>query len=213
MSITKKHIKALKIRVKNLKNCKPSKCHLDVNDLRLLFGIDEEGASLLLKCFDLDNNGTIEWKELICGISTLSDESNETKAKYLFKLWDSDGNGKLDREEITNMVKSTVIISASLVASSYIQDIAKMMNVDNELSEKEFYLKVNKEIVNKIEESQITEIVNQFFSYADVDNDGFISKEEFLKYCKTENNTSFQFIDSIQEIICVNQSKKSCSIQ
>jgi Ca2+-binding EF-hand superfamily protein len=60
--------------------------------------------SLLFAFCDSDNSGQIDAKEFIIGLCWLSDFSNIEKLRFAFVLFDANGNGRMDREELVQLV-------------------------------------------------------------------------------------------------------------
>lgn len=58
---------------------------------------------------DVDGDGTISFPEFVGCLSTLSTKgSTEAKLRFSFQVYDVDGDQKISREELTEMVKATV---------------------------------------------------------------------------------------------------------
>ncbi|KAJ5075337.1 calcium binding protein [Anaeramoeba ignava] len=209
-SFGKQQIKALRARVKKLKGGKPEKCHLTVHDFQLLFNLDQQGAELLHKLFDEDGNGTVEFSELISAFTILSDDSDEKKAEFLFKTWDADGNGVLDKDEVYQMVYSTVTVTAALIAAEYTQEMGKLIGVKVDTQSVEFKQKLQKDISANIKHEDIQKIVDDLFEEVDKNKDGQISLDEFVTHCKGTGNTLAPFVESIKTVI--KPQKGGCSI-
>ncbi|KAJ5075353.1 calcium binding protein [Anaeramoeba ignava] len=210
MEFGKKQIKALAAAIKKLKGGNPKQCHLSIEDFQTLFGLDEKGAALVHKVFDLDGNGTIEFNELISGFTLLSNESDEKKAHFLFQIWDADGNGVLDREEIYQMVYSTVSISAALIASELAEELGKLIGMKVDTESSEFKTKTQMEISQKIDPQDVQNAVNDLFEQIDENGDGEISLEEFTNHCKSNENSLAPFVEAIQKVL--KPQKGSCRI-
>ncbi|XP_053703749.1 guanylate cyclase activator 1d [Synchiropus splendidus] len=69
--------------------------------------------------FDMDGDGYIDFVEYIAGISLLLKGEINQKLKWYFKLFDQDGNGKIDREELETIFTA-------------IQDITRNRDIDPE---------------------------------------------------------------------------------
>ncbi|KAM9788608.1 guanylate cyclase activator 1d [Neosynchiropus ocellatus] len=69
--------------------------------------------------FDMDGDGYIDFVEYIAGISLLLKGEINQKLKWYFKLFDQDGNGKIDREELETIFTA-------------IQDITRNRAIDPE---------------------------------------------------------------------------------
>lgn len=62
--------------------------------------------SLLFSFCDSDNSGQIDAKEFIIGLCWLSEFSNIEKLRFAFVLFDANGNGRMDREELVQLVSA-----------------------------------------------------------------------------------------------------------
>ena len=62
--------------------------------------------SLLFTFCDTDSSGVIDAKEFIIGLCWLSDFGNIDKLRFAFMLFDANGNGKMDREELVQLIAS-----------------------------------------------------------------------------------------------------------
>jgi len=57
--------------------------------------------------FDSDKNGTINFLEFVTGLSVVQRGSLEERLQFMFKAYDTDGNGVLSPDEIYNLLKAT----------------------------------------------------------------------------------------------------------
>jgi Ca2+-binding EF-hand superfamily protein len=62
--------------------------------------------TLLFSFCDQDNSSLIDAKEFIIGLCWLSDFSNIDKLRFAFMLFDANGNGKMDRDELIQLIAS-----------------------------------------------------------------------------------------------------------
>ncbi|CAL1572580.1 unnamed protein product [Knipowitschia caucasica] len=87
-----------------------------------LQGLNPDAASYVEQIFctfDMDGDGYIDFVEYIAAISLLLKGEINQKLKWYFKLFDQDGNGKIDRDELETIF-------------SAIQDITRNKNIDPE---------------------------------------------------------------------------------
>ncbi|KAJ6240077.1 calcium binding protein [Anaeramoeba flamelloides] len=206
--LNKQQISSLEKKIKKLKGVKASKCHLNANDLEQLFDLDSDGAQSLLNALDLDNNGTVEWKELISGISILSSDSMDEKAKLLFDVWDADGNGVLDRDEIKQMFVSMFTLAATLSICDKFEQVKQ--NVGEEFNREDFETRKQIRMSLKIK-GDLEEAVDDFFKKVDTDKNGSISLDEFKNYCKTEPQSLSSFERKLEELLGTSAGK-ACSL-
>ncbi|XP_041654391.1 guanylyl cyclase-activating protein 3 [Cheilinus undulatus] len=79
-------------------------------------GMTEEAHSYVDQVFftfDMDGDGYIDFVEYIAGISLLLKGEINQKLKWYFKLFDQDGNGKIDKEEMETIFKAIQDITRS----------------------------------------------------------------------------------------------------
>ncbi|XP_078099328.1 guanylyl cyclase-activating protein 3 [Sander vitreus] len=79
------------------------KTMLDMN------GMTEESSSYVDQVFitfDMDGDGYIDFVEYIAAISLLLKGEINQKLKWYFKLFDQDGNGKIDKDELETIFKA-----------------------------------------------------------------------------------------------------------
>ncbi|KAL3884555.1 hypothetical protein ACJMK2_024688 [Sinanodonta woodiana] len=63
-------------------------------------------AERCFKLFDQDGSGSIDLKELMEGLHTLTKGSPEMKLRFLFNVYDADGSGTIDIDELRTVLKS-----------------------------------------------------------------------------------------------------------
>ncbi|KAJ5074554.1 calcium binding protein [Anaeramoeba ignava] len=68
-------------------------------------------GELLFKNFDENGDGEISFSELITAMSITSRGSTDEKLEFLFNIYDLDGNGFIERDEIHQIFKSLHNIS------------------------------------------------------------------------------------------------------
>ena len=60
----------------------------------------------MFRTFDTDHNGYIDFVEFLLAINITSSGTPEEKLKWVFKLYDVDGNGTISQNEMTKVVQS-----------------------------------------------------------------------------------------------------------
>ncbi|KAJ6247030.1 calcium binding protein [Anaeramoeba flamelloides] len=210
-SLSKKQIKKIKEKIFELKGIKAKECHLNSQDFEDLFDLDSEGANLLLQSFDTDENGTVEWTELIGGIVILSSDPFSKKAQFLFETWDMDKNSVLDRNEIRQMLTSVITIAATIQCCNKLEFVTKKLGKN--FSKHSFQDRKNVRRGISLSTDDLNTAVNEFFNGVDTDQNGEISFEEFLEYCKSDPESIKVFQNKISELACFDQKKSTnCSI-
>ena len=67
-------------------------------------GYDLHTALSAFRAFDANHDGSLSLKEIAIGFSQLSSDDATTRLKVLFDIYDVDNNGKLDVDELTDMI-------------------------------------------------------------------------------------------------------------
>ncbi|KAK7882925.1 hypothetical protein WMY93_029099 [Mugilogobius chulae] len=81
-----------------------------------MVGMTEEASSYVDQVFftfDMDGDGYIDFVEYIAAISLLLKGEINQKLKWYFKLFDQDGNGKIDKDEMETIFKAIQDITRS----------------------------------------------------------------------------------------------------
>jgi len=69
-------------------------------------GSTEKFCYHVFRTFDTDHNGYIDFVEFLLAINITSSGTPEEKLKWVFKLYDVDGNGTISQNEMTKVVQS-----------------------------------------------------------------------------------------------------------
>ncbi|XP_023695212.1 guanylyl cyclase-activating protein 3 [Paramormyrops kingsleyae] len=81
-----------------------------------LQGITQEASSYVdqvFLTFDMNGDGYIDFVEYIAAVSLLLKGEINQKLKWYFKLFDQDGNGKIDKDELETIFKAIQDITRS----------------------------------------------------------------------------------------------------
>ena len=106
----------------------------------------EQFCDHVFRAFDTDKNGYIDFKEFLLALDICSNGTVEEKLKWAYKLYDVDGDGVINQEEMTKIVQSIYeMMDASATrptdsAKEKTMDIFSRMdeNGDGHLTEDEF---------------------------------------------------------------------------
>lgn len=60
--------------------------------------------------FDEDGDGTIDFREFICGLSVFCEKGTiDEKLKFSFRIYDFDGDGCISKEELHKLLKASLV--------------------------------------------------------------------------------------------------------
>ncbi|KAI1888403.1 hypothetical protein AGOR_G00184790 [Albula goreensis] len=95
--------------------------------------------------FDMNKDGYMDFMEYVAALSLIMRGKMEHKLRWYFKLYDVDGNGCIDREELFNIIKAIQVVSGNEeVQELSVEDFTNRVfdridvNGDGELSLDEF---------------------------------------------------------------------------
>ncbi|XP_051513264.1 guanylyl cyclase-activating protein 2-like [Myxocyprinus asiaticus] len=87
--------------------------NLHLHEFKRIFGItskstEEECAYMenLFRTFDTNQDNTIDFMEYVAALHLVLRGRLEDKLKWSFKVYDRDGNGCLDKREVTHVIKT-----------------------------------------------------------------------------------------------------------
>ena len=143
-----------------------------VDMYKMLFpgGNAEKFCNYVFKTYDTNSIGYLDFNQFIIAIDTTKTESAEEKLKMAFRMYDLDGNGGLDLDEMIKIV----------------EDIYAMQRVYSKLG-------ANNAKPTKTAEEQASDI----FAQIDEDGDGNVTEEEFLAGCLENENLFKMMIPNI----------------
>merc|ERR1712228_383856 len=116
-----------------------------------------EFCSHVFRTFDADKNGVIDFKEFLLSIDVTSFGSPEEKLNWAFSMYDVDGNGWIDLDEMTKLVGS-------------------------------IYKMIGRYLPQSAQQETAQERARGIFEKMDINSDGKVTKEEFMKTCMEDRS-------------------------
>ena len=134
---------------------------LDADSLKTFFKCSTREVEVLMKMFDMDQNGSIDSYEFVCALSLMSHANLDEKAELIFNLYDFDRSQSISKDELTVLMANVMASLRSMEGkpAPTINEIEEKTdelfekadeNKDNEISLKEFknYIKSDKQILS-----------------------------------------------------------------
>ncbi|KNC48172.1 guanylyl cyclase-activating protein 2 [Thecamonas trahens ATCC 50062] len=154
----------------------------------LHLGTAPDTAELFFRIFDVDGSNSIDFQELAMYTALVATGTREAKIEATFKVFDSNGDGRLSRDEVAQMLRHSVRLANALC-----MPVSESMAVLADTPE------------------HTAAQVDAVFATADEDHDGVITLDEF-KTVATINSQlrgvlDFFYYLSNPKLISVNQEK------
>ncbi|XP_071770108.1 guanylyl cyclase-activating protein 2-like [Centroberyx gerrardi] len=92
-----------------MKECPSGALHL--HEFKRIFGVpsssEEETLYIekIFRSFDTNQDNTLDFLEYVAALHLVLRGNLEDRLKWSFKIYDKDGNGKLDRQEVKNLIR------------------------------------------------------------------------------------------------------------
>jgi len=147
---------------------------------------------------DTDGNGSVNFKELIIGLSLICSTDPVEKARFQFRVMDVDKSGYLDRSEVTKLAQ----FRSHAMRAKFEMDFEKMRlplyqcNISYANQEK-----IKSEVVQKLYFSKevVNVSVDLCMKHADKDQDGRITEDEYVSWASdpqqmSEYATNFEIV-------------------
>jgi serine/threonine-protein phosphatase 2B regulatory subunit len=99
-------LRRLWIKFNALSNSQVADGKIDLTEFQSALGLKSEGfAQRVFAAFDHDGSQEIDFPEFCRGLYAMSPRASlEDKAKFCFSVYDIDGNGEIDREELRSIL-------------------------------------------------------------------------------------------------------------
>ena len=91
--------------------------YLTKDDFTDIYGAFFPGGSATVfvdntfRAFDRNNNGKVDFREFLTGLSKSSQGSFEDKMKWVFQLYDTDHNGLISKDEMFNIFNINIFMA------------------------------------------------------------------------------------------------------
>lgn len=129
----------------------------------------------VIDIFDADGNGEVDFKEFIHGVSQFSVKGDKlSKLKFAFRIYDMDNDGFISNGEL---------FQVSINSPYRLPPLSSPPSSDESLTPAQV-LKMM--VGNNLKDAQLQQIVDKTIVFADKDEDGKISFDEF---CSVVGNT------------------------
>ncbi|XP_070396534.1 neuronal calcium sensor 2 [Dermacentor albipictus] len=79
---------------------------LEIYRMFFTTGNPEKFCDHVFRTFDADNNGHIDFKEFLLAIGVTGSQSSEERLKWAFRMYDINGDGKIDQAEMVKIVQA-----------------------------------------------------------------------------------------------------------
>ncbi|XP_042371536.1 guanylyl cyclase-activating protein 2-like, partial [Plectropomus leopardus] len=92
-----------------MKECPSGALHL--HEFKRIFGVQSSSAEeslyieTIFRSFDTNRDNTLDFLEYIAALHLILRGNIEDRLKWSFKMYDKDGNGKLDRQEVKRIIR------------------------------------------------------------------------------------------------------------
>jgi len=98
----------------------------------------------MFSAFDQNKDGEINFQEFVTSLSVVQHGSSEDRLKFMFRAYDTDGNGSLSQSEVFNLIQATCNARGQEINKDSILKLVSMCfaeadeNGDGEISFEEF---------------------------------------------------------------------------
>jgi len=82
------------------------------------YGKADKFAEQVFRSFDTDHNGQMDFPEFLTALTVTSRGGMEAKLKWAFDMYDVDGNGDIDKEEMVAIIDAMFMMCGNIVESN-----------------------------------------------------------------------------------------------
>jgi len=110
-AVTLDEIKRLYNQFKSIASSRDDDGVIDREEFQQALGLkDSLFVKRMFSLFDSDDNGQIDFKEFICGLSTFCEKATlEEKLRFSFRIYDVDNDGHITKEELYKLLEASLI--------------------------------------------------------------------------------------------------------
>ncbi|ELR21413.1 EF hand,SPla/RYanodine receptor (SPRY) domain containing protein [Acanthamoeba castellanii str. Neff] len=143
----------------------------------------------LFEVLDQDGDGSVDFEEFMSGMFIFGRGSREEKLKFLFKLYDINGDGLLSREEFDKMLRGSLKATQAAMGALLLTETTE-------------YNDLVSAVRRNLKESgpRITYIIDSIFNETDLNRDGYLSYDEFKQWATGKGKDDLhidQWMDSL----------------
>eukprot|EP00898_Chlorokybus_atmophyticus_P002133 jgi/Chlat1/2920/Chrsp2S04671 len=107
--------------------------------MRAIFALRPGDATVLprvFKLFDQNGDGSLDFREFVCGLATLRKTEHDDALKFVFDVYDQDGSGVISREELSSMLHAMADdrLTCALYDAAAINALFDSMDLDHDNS-------------------------------------------------------------------------------
>lgn len=101
---------------------------IQLEDFKDVLGVRQSFfAERFFDLFDKEKNGNIEVYLLLHGLRTLANGTSVEKLKFVFDVYDIDGSGKIEREELMTILTTCMEESSLFLGEDHLNDLTDVM--------------------------------------------------------------------------------------
>lgn len=113
---TREEVDKLWEKFRAVSNSQVKDYHIDIKEFQTALGLSANNfTERIFAAFDSDRAEGIDFMEFVHGLYVLSPRASlEEKARFCFKVYDKDGNGDIEKEELLEVLKFSLSCNSSV---------------------------------------------------------------------------------------------------